>query len=94
MKEITLEQPKEVLKINIHDKSFTIPLAGSIPFKDLADIQNAKTKEERFDMITKFFEKYIPEDIFSELTTSELNQIMVAWGEVSETDTGITPGES
>ena len=31
MKEITLEQPKEVLKINAYDKTFTIPLAGFIP---------------------------------------------------------------
>lgn len=94
MKEITLEQPKEVLKVNVHEKTFSIPLAGSIPFAELAPIKSAKTKEERFDLIVKFFEKHIPEDIYKELTSSELNQIMVAWGEVSESDTGVTPGES
>ena len=94
MKEITLEQPKEVMKVNFRDKSFTIPLAGSIPFKELATIKDAKTKEDKFGLIMKFFEKYIPEDIYSELTSNDINQIMVVWGETSQIETGVTPGES
>lgn len=94
MKEITLEQPKEVLKVNIKDKSFNMPLAGSIPFADLTKIKCAKSKDEQFEIIVKLFEKYIPEDIYAELTSSEINQIMIAWGNASGVETGVTPGES
>lgn len=94
MKEITLEQPKEVLKINAYDKSFSIPLAGSIPLAELMPIKKAKTTDEKFEFFVSFLEKYIPEDVFSKLTGADLNQIMTAWGETSQLETGVTPGES
>lgn len=93
MKEITLEQPKEVLKVNIGDKSFNMPLAGSIPFCDLMRIKSAKTRDDKIEIMVELFSKYIPEEIYKSLTSSELKQIMNAWGEASE-EAGVTPGES
>ncbi len=94
MKEITLEQPIEVLKINIGERSFSMPLAGSIPFVELMDIKSAKTQEEKLETMTSLLRKYIPEEVYKTLTSKEINQIMVAWGKASSEDTGITPGES
>lgn len=94
MKEITLEQPKEVLKVNAYDTSFSIPLAGSIPFAVLLPIKKAKDNNEKLDFFVDFLKDYIPEDVYNKLTASEFNQILIAWGETSKLETGVTPGES
>ena len=94
MKEITLEQPREVLKVNAYDKTFTIPLAGFIPLAELMPIKKAKTTDEKFEFFVSFLEKYIPEEVLSKLTGADLTQIMTAWGETSQLETGVTPGES
>lgn len=94
MKEITLEQPKEVLKVNVYDKSFSIPLAGSIPLAVLLPIKKAKDNNEKLDFFVDFLKDYIPEDVYNKLTASEFNQILIAWGETSKLETGVTPGES
>jgi hypothetical protein len=94
MKEITLEQPKEVLVVNAYDKSFNIPLAGSIPITELMPIKKAKTSDEKFEFFVEFLQKYIPEEVFIKLTGADLTQIMTAWGETSQLETGVTPGES
>lgn len=94
MKQITLEQPIEVLEVNYKDVSFKMPLAGSIPFVEMIKFKNAKSKDEKLEAMIKLLEKYIPQEVFSKLTGSELNQIMTAWSNASEIDTGVTPGES
>lgn len=94
MKEITLEQPKEVIQVNAYGKTFTIPLAGSIPLAVLMPIKKAKTTDEKFDFFVTFLKDYIPEDVFNKLTAADFNQIMIAWGETSQIETGVTPGES
>ena len=60
MKEITLEQPREVLKVNAYDKTFSIPLAGSIPLAVLMPIKKAKTTDEKLDYFVTFLKEYIP----------------------------------
>ena len=94
MKEITLEQPREVLKVNAYDKTFSIPLAGSIPLAVLMPIKKAKTTDEKLDYFVTFLKEYIPTDVYEKLTANDFNQIMVAWGETSKLETGVTPGES
>ena len=94
MKEITLEQPKEVLKVTAYDTSFSIPLAGSIPLAVLLPIKKAKDNNEKLDFFVDFLKDYIPEDVYNKLTASEFNQILIAWGETSKLETGVTPGES
>ena len=94
MKEITLEQPREVLKVNAYGKTFSIPLAGSIPLAVLMPIKKAKTTDEKLDYFVNFLKEYIPADVYKKLTANDFNQIMVAWGETSKLETGVTPGES
>ena len=94
MKEITLEQPREVLKVNAYGKTFSIPLAGSIPLAVLLPIKKAKDNNEKLDFFVDFLKDYIPEDVYNKLTASEFNQILIAWGETSKLETGVTPGES
>ncbi len=93
MKEITLEQPKEVLVVNIGEESYSIPLAGSLPFMDAVKLRKLD-KEERFDFIIDFIQKYIPEQIFATLTADMVAQIFNAWSEASKESQGATPGES
>ena len=94
MKEITLEQPREVLIVNAYGKTFSIPLAGSIPLAVLMPIKKAKTTDEKLDYFVDFLKEYIPTDVYEKLTANDFNQIMVAWGEASKLETGVTPGES
>lgn len=94
MKEITLEQPREVLIVNAYGKAFSIPLAGSIPLAVLMPIKKAKTTDEKLDYFVNFLKEYIPTDVYEKLTANDFNQIMVAWGETSKLETGVTPGES
>ena len=93
MKEITLEQPKEVLKVNVGDRDFSIPLAGSIPFSELVKFR-AEVKTDKFNAMMNLLKNHIPEEIFDTLTTDNLKTIMEAWTEASQIDTGVTPGES
>ena len=93
MKEITLEQPKEVLVVNIGEDAYSIPLAGSLPFMDAVKLRKLD-KEERFDFIIDFIQKYIPEQIFQTLTADMVMQIFQAWSDASKESQGAAPGES
>lgn len=93
MKEITLEQPKEVLKVNMGDKSFSIPLAGSIPFTELEKFR-AEVKIDKLNAVMNLLSEYIPDEIFKGLTTDQIKTILEAWSEASQIETGVTPGES
>ena len=93
MKEITLEQPKEVLKVNVGDRDFSIPLAGSIPFAELVKFRE-EVKADKFTAMMNLLQKQIPDEIFNTLTADNLRVIMEAWSEASQIETGVTPGES
>jgi hypothetical protein len=93
MKEITLKAPKEVLKVNIGDKSFSIPLGSSLPFEKMMKLTKSKG-DERLQMMFDFLAENIPENILSILTMGEISQILKAWSEETEKVSGATPGES
>lgn len=92
MKEITLDQPKEVLQVNIGDKAYSIPLAGSLPFTDAIKLRKLG-KEERLDFVIDFIKKHIPEEVFNTLTMDSVMQIFTAWNAASKESQGVTPGE-
>lgn len=93
MKEITLDQPKEVLKVNIGEESYNIPLAGSLPFMDAMKLRKC-SGEERMDFIIRFMQQFIPEKVFVTLTADAVMQIFQAWSDASKDSQGVTPGES
>lgn len=93
MREITLDQPKEVLQVNIGDESYSVPLAGSLPFMDAMKLRKLD-RDERMDFVIEFIQKYIPEQVFATLTADMVMQIFTAWSEASKESQGAAPGES
>ena len=93
MKEITIKAPNEVLKVNLEDKSFTIPLGSALPVDEVIKLSSLKG-EKRTEFMYNFLKKHIPEDIYKTLTVGSLMQIFTAWTEATNEATGITPGES
>ena len=77
----------EVLKATIGDKTYSIPLASSVPYKQL---KNLKTT----DQVIQFFEKYIPEEVMEELLTDEITQLVKAWRDATVETQGVSAGES
>ena len=87
MAEFTLKRRKaKTLKINIDDKSYFIPLSGSMKPKEVAKLDTVEATLE-------FMKKYIPEEVLDELTQDEYNDIVMAWGEASKEASGLNPGE-
>lgn len=94
MREITLDQPKEVLKVNYGKETFSIPLAGSLPFTETVALREAKANGgNTIELMIGFMEKHIPEKIYKQLTADELKAIFKAWSDASEEASGVTPGE-
>ncbi len=94
MREVTINEPKEMLRVNIGDEHFDIPLATSLPFQELQKFRKA-TAADKNEILMSFLEAYIPEHIYKKLTGSEVTQIMKAWSDATlDTDGGLTPGES
>ena len=88
MREITLGNRKEieVLKVNIGEESYTVPLAGSLSVKEA----NAINSEEK---AVAFLQKHIPKKVLENLTVDDLNALVNAWyGE--STKNGAKVGES
>jgi hypothetical protein len=87
MAEFTLKRREaKKLKINIDDKSYFIPLSGSMKPKEVAKLDTVEATLE-------FMKKYIPEEVLDELTQDEYNDIVRAWGEASKEASGLNPGE-
>ena len=93
MQEITLKAPKEVLKVNIGDRSFSIPLGSSLPFEKMVEMTKSKGSD-RLQLMFNLLAEYIPEDIMKMLTMGEVSQILTAWTEETQKASGATPGES
>lgn len=88
MREITVGNPKErkVLKINIGEESYSLPLLGSLTIKEA-------TRLDTQDGTVAFITDYIPKDVMETLTVDDLNAIIKAWKSASDLE-GISLGES
>lgn len=83
--EITLNKPEvETLKVNIGDKSYSIPLGSSLTLAEYASL-------DTFEGTVKFYKKYIPE--IDSLTFAEINQITKAWTEATQKANNLGLGE-
>jgi len=77
----------EVLKATIEDETYSIPLASSLPY--------VKLKAMRTDeKVIEFFKEHIPEEVFNELTTDEVMQLVKAWNDATQAEQGVSVGES
>lgn len=88
MAEVNIKRKKEteVLKATIGDKTYSIPLASSLPYIKL------KAMREN-DNVIEFFKEYIPEEVFNSLLTDELMQLVKAWNDATLEATGASVGE-
>ena len=88
MREITVGNPKErkVLKINIGEESYSLPLLGSLTMKE------AKRLDTEEGTVA-FVNDYIPGDVLETLTVDDVNAIIKAWKSASDLE-GISLGES
>ena len=88
MREITVGSPKErkVLKINIGEESYSLPLLGSLTIKEA-------TRLDTQDGTVAFINDYIPKEVLNALTVDDLNTIIKAWKSASDLE-GISLGES
>ena len=88
MPEITLNRKEvEVLKVNIEDKTYSIPLGTSLKRAELAKL---KTEDE----VMTFFEKYLGKELMEDLSVGEIKQIIDAWSDATKKSGGLTLGES
>ena len=87
MAEVNIKKKEtEVLKATIGDKTYSIPLASSLPYVKL------KAMREN-DKVIEFFKEYIPEEVFNSLLTDELMQLVKAWNDATLEATGASVGE-
>lgn len=84
---IKKKEQTDVLKATIGKKTYSIPLASSIPYVRLKAMRTD-------DKVIEFFKEYIPDDIFDELTTDELMQLVKAWNDATVEAQGLSVGES
>ena len=88
MPDLTLNRKEvEVLKVNIDDKTYSIPLGTSLKRAELAKL---KTEDE----VMTFFEKYLGKELMEDLSVGEIKQIIDAWSDATKKSVGLTLGES
>lgn len=88
MPELTLNKKEvEVLKVNIEDKSYSIPLGTSLTRKELA-------KLDKSDAVMEFFEKHLGKDVMDNLSIGQIKQIIEAWSKATQELSGTSLGES
>lgn len=77
MAEFTLKKrPVEVLKVNIGDDTFSIPLAGSLTPQEAAETETASGT-------IAFLQRYLSDEVKQILVIDDYNQITKAWIEAS-----------
>ena len=78
MAEFTLKQrPAKVLKVNIMDETFSIPLAGSLTPQEAAPLD---TQEGTI----AFFQNYLSDEVKQVLVIDDYNEITKAWVKASK----------
>lgn len=88
--ELNLTNKVEVLKVTIGEKTYSIPLATSLPYKKVkALIKLSKEKpEEQVDAFVEFFAQYIDREVLDELPMSSLTELAKAWSNANGDELG------
>lgn len=80
--ELNLNNKLEVLKVTIEDKTYSIPLATSLPYKQvkkLIKLAKNENEEEQLDSFIEFFKQYIDEEVIDNLPMTSLTALAKAW---------------
>lgn len=89
MAEVIIKRKEQidVLKATIEDKTYSIPLASSLPYVKLKELKTD-------DALIEFFKEHIPEEVFNTLLTDEVLQLIQSWNDATLEATGASVGES
>ena len=93
------EKDKRYLTLERGDKTYDLPLAGSMKVKELRKLVHISklSEEEQFDLQVDFLAKRMGEAIVDEMTQDDINEIFQLWVKASNGDLkedGRTLGES
>lgn len=75
----TFDKEIEVIEVAIGKKTYEVPLAKYLPYKQLKLLKN----KNDLDAIIEVLGKYIPIEVLEELNIQELTAIIEAWGNAS-----------
>jgi len=81
-----LYETKEVLKIEIGDKAYSLPLAKYLPYKTVKKLSLLKSSNNDMDTIFEVLSTYIPKEELEELSIAEITTIVGAWSEANNED--------
>lgn len=90
------KKAKEVLKVEIGDKTYSVPLASSLKFKEVKKLLSLKKLdgEEAITTFGEFFAAYLGADVVDNLTMDDITALANAWSNATSEASGITSGES
>lgn len=74
---------REVIKVEIDDKVYSIPLMKYLKYKDVKKLMALKDNVTDVDAVLEIFASYIPLDVLEELSLSQLTQLVTAWKDVN-----------
>ena len=74
---------REVIKVEIDDKVYSIPLMKYLKYKDVKKLMALKDNATDVDAVLEIFASYIPLDVLEELSLSQLTQLVTAWKDVN-----------
>ena len=98
-KTVKLGGQAKYLTADVGGKKYDIPLADYMKMPDAREMLNirrlpAKEREGAYtSFFLSYFERYIGEDAFAELSMNDFEALMAAWNEANEAEASATPGE-
>ncbi|MBQ9252631.1 MAG: hypothetical protein IJ188_08345 [Clostridia bacterium] len=96
-KSVKIGSEKKTVTVEIGEKKYAIPLAGSMKRKELANLRNAAKEGDEMtvdDAVYEIFCKYIPTETLDDMTMDEYKQLVDTWTNANEATEGTTLGES
>lgn len=76
----TFDKEIEVIEVAIGKKTYEVPLAKYLPYKQLKKLKD----KSDLDSIIEVLGKYIPVEVLEDLNIQQLTSIIEAWGDASK----------
>lgn len=84
---VLMPKKEKTLEVVVGDKSYFIPLRGSLSIKEARPLG---TPEGTYS----FFKKQFPEDVFEALSIDNYNELVALWSKESDKSNDMKLGES
>lgn len=79
-------ETKEVIKVEINEKVYSIPLMKYLKYKDIKKLMALNNGSGDMDMIIEIFSKYIPQEVLEDLSLNDLMNLVMVWKNVNDED--------